>query len=200
MASSIEYFLKRGSTSRMIEVYFEDNAGKPVTGITPGNVKVHYFEVGKSENGSSVTTVVGDGTAPTYESNKLVEVDATNKPGIYKYSIPDAALALNGEKVFLIFDPSSPASANPCSVGVNLSTEVVLAADGVKNLIVENGTVFGPIDLLQAVRGISAVTMGTLTGADTPVLTFKGVDTATNRVIITTDEFFNRPTVEVQLS
>ena len=200
MSTLHNYFFNRNATSQMIEVYITDNAGKPVTGIVPGNVKAYYFEVGKSESATAATTIVGDGTAATYESNKFVEVDATNKPGVYKYSVPDAAFALTGEQITVMFDPSAPATANPAVIAINLSTEVVLATDGLSKTIVENGDTVGAIDVLQAIRGISAVLMGTLTGADTPELTFKGVDVGTTRVVMTTDEFFNRTAVVATLT
>jgi len=200
MSTEHTYFLQRNDTSRMIEVFIRDNAGKPVTGITPGNVNVSAFEVGKSEVSVTAVAVVGDGTAPTYESNKFVEVDNVNKPGLYKYSIPDAVLALTLEQVMLVFEPTAPASANPAIVTVNLSTEVVLAPDGLRKVIIENGDTVGAINAEMILRGMGAVLMGTLTGADSPQLTFRGVDRTVDRVIMTTDTVFNRTAVTVLLA
>lgn len=199
MSTLHTYFFPRNKTSQMVEVFITDNVGKPVTGVLPANVTVFAYEVGKSENSASAAAIVGDGTAPTYESNKFVEVDAVNKKGIYKYSVPDAVFALLGEQVTIILNPSAPATANPAEIEINLSTEMILAPDGLSKTIVENGDTVGAIDVLQAIRGISAVLMGTLVGADTPELTFRGVDVTTNRVVMTTDEFFNRTAVVVTL-
>lgn len=194
------YNLARNKTSQMIEVYITDDVGKPVSGIVPTNVSVSGFQIGKSEAIAAANAIVGDADPATYQSNKFVEVDAVNKPGLYKYSIANSLLALLGEQVTLIFNPSAPADANPAVVAINLSTEVVLASNGLSKTIVENGVTVGPIDVLMAIRGICAVLMGTLVGADTPELTFRGVDTTADRVVMTTDQFFNRTVVEVTLT
>lgn len=193
------YSLARNKTSQMIEVYITDDVGKPVSGIVPTDVSVSRFQIGKSEAIAAANAIVGDADPATYQDNKFVEVDAVNKPGLYKYSIPNYLLALAGEQVSLIFNPSLPADANPSVIAINLSQEVVIASNGFTKLIVENGDTVGPIDALQALRGIAAVLMGTLVGADTPELTFRGVDTAIDRVVMTTDTYYNRTFVQVTL-
>jgi hypothetical protein len=66
------------------------NPGDAATGLTPTNVHWSYALDGASSVAHGTCT---SGTAGTYASGSIIEIDSTNMPGVYQFGIPNAALA-----------------------------------------------------------------------------------------------------------
>jgi hypothetical protein len=94
------HIMSAGSTSETILLEVRTNANAPVTGLafnTAGLI-ARYTRI--SEVPVAITlanqTVTG-----AYVSGGFKEIDATNTPGLYRFDIPDAALAVGKDQVVI---------------------------------------------------------------------------------------------------
>jgi hypothetical protein len=93
-----------GSTSKMIEVMVRDSAtGMGKTGLAYSSVSYAYWREGAATgvNGTCVSASLG-----TWTSAGWVEVDSTNRKGLYQFGVPDAALASGAAAVTINFQAS----------------------------------------------------------------------------------------------
>lgn len=81
--------VKQSSTSKRTVIKFVDSAGAAVTALTNTDIACAYWRPGDS----TATTVTDSALATlgtAYTSGGIIEVDATNLPGIYRFDAPDA--------------------------------------------------------------------------------------------------------------
>lgn len=91
-----------GTTSKIIEFPIFDSSsstGALLTGLVynSSGLTAYYDRVGAAGSATSISLVTM--TKGTFSSGGFVAVDATNMPGIYQLSIPDAALAASATAV-----------------------------------------------------------------------------------------------------
>jgi hypothetical protein len=92
--------MSAGSTSETILLEIRTNANVPVTGLafnTAGLI-ARYTRI--SEVPVAITLVTQTVTG-AYVSGGFKEIDATNTPGLYRFDIPDAALAVGKDQVVI---------------------------------------------------------------------------------------------------
>lgn len=86
--------IKKGSTSKMVEVFIQDSSstvGAGLTGLVFNSASLTaYYYLNDAASATSITLATM--TLGTFASGGFVEVDATNMPGMYSIGIPDAAL------------------------------------------------------------------------------------------------------------
>ena len=88
---------KAGSTDVSFFIVLRDAlTGEPVTGLTITDLDIQYTRLG-SLAGTKVDATAGSLTAHT--DNTIVEVDATDQPGLHKLDLPDAAFASGADEV-----------------------------------------------------------------------------------------------------
>lgn len=103
------HIIPAGSTSETVLLEIRANNNNPVTGLTfaTAGLVVRYTRPG--ENPVAVTlanqTVTG-----SYVSGGFKEIDATNTPGLYRFDVPDAALAVGKDQVMISFHGYSASS------------------------------------------------------------------------------------------
>ncbi len=87
-----------GQTSRMLNLVLRlttDNTES--TGVLASQVTANYWRQGGSRVSISTTTLAN--AAVAYSSGGFVEVDGTNMKGLYRFDLPDAALACGSDWV-----------------------------------------------------------------------------------------------------
>lgn len=183
--------LQINTTSRIIEVFMTDINGRGVTGLVPANMNIRSWERGKASNNIDQTPIVGSTGLDVYESLKWQEVDATNLPGIYQFSVPDSVWVSSSNLINILFE--QPASSPSTLYEVRLTAQsedlgVGIAPLGLRVVSIETG-----LNLEQAIRGIAAIVGADTIGADSASITFKGMnDPAVTRAIGEQDEQGNR--------
>ena len=165
-----------GATSVILEVFIEDSAsaGNGKTGLVfnSGSLVASYkIDTGTARQAISLVTA----TLGTWVSGGFKEVDATNMPGVYELSVPDAAFA-SGASVFIMLKGAS--GMFPVQIIVELGTSLTVternaAADAllVRSMTESYATTTGAMTLAQALHmiwsaianfGISSTTLTTL--------------------------------------
>jgi hypothetical protein len=98
-----------GSTSEIVLLEIRANNGNPATGLafnTAGLV-VRYSRPGETP---VAITLVNQTVTGAYLSGGFKEIDATNSPGLYRFDVPDAAIASGKDQVMLSFHGFSASS------------------------------------------------------------------------------------------
>lgn len=121
-----------GATSVILEIFIEDSAsaGNGKTGLAFGTASlVAYYKINSGV--ASVAITLATATLGTWATGGFKEVDATNMPGVYELSVPDAAFA-SGGCVFIMI--KGAAGMFPVQIVVDLGvaltvTERTAAAD-----------------------------------------------------------------------
>lgn len=82
---------------------FDDTNGSPKTGLVynSAGVNISYARAGAAR--VAVTEVTLASASAAYASGGFVEIDATNMPGVYRFDIPDAAIATGVQLVTITF-------------------------------------------------------------------------------------------------
>lgn len=180
------------STSKIIEIFMIGSNGKGKTALTPANMNIRYYERGKSGSAVDEIPIAGGTGLDVYESLKWQEVDATNLPGLYQFSPPDAVWNSSSNLVNLLFE--QPGASDPSTLyQIRLTAQsedlgVGIAPLGMRVVVIETG-----LNLEQALRGMASVLGGDTVGADSNSITFKGMnDAAQTRAIGEQDEQGNR--------
>ena len=98
---SFDHTIKKGTTGKHIELVLRNSStGQGLTGVSHSSVTAKYWREGASA-GSSIT--MQSGTAGLHFSGSWTELDSTNMPGVYQFSVPDAALATGADAVTISF-------------------------------------------------------------------------------------------------
>ena len=98
-----------GSTSESVLLEIRANNNNPVTGLTfaTAGLVVRYTRPGSTP---VAVTLVTQTVTGAYVSGGFCEVDATNCPGLYRFDIPNAALAVGVDQVMVSFHGFSASS------------------------------------------------------------------------------------------
>lgn len=94
------HIMSAGSTSETILLEVRSNAGVPQTGLvfnTAGLI-ARYTRVAEAPVAITLVTQTVTGA---YVSGGFKEIDATNTPGLYRFDIPDGALAVGKDQVVI---------------------------------------------------------------------------------------------------
>jgi hypothetical protein len=104
--------LKKGTTSKLIQVFIQDSAvttgaGKTGLSATSASITAYYYR-----EGNSVTTAIPmtNSSLGIFASGGISTVDATNMPGLYQFGIPNTALATGASSVVLMIQGASGAA------------------------------------------------------------------------------------------
>ena len=96
--------IAKGTTSKIIEIFIQDSSSSVGAGLTglvynSAGLTGYYLRNGA---GSTTAITLATMTAGTWATGGFVEVDATNMPGIYQLSLPDAVLATGANSVVVM--------------------------------------------------------------------------------------------------
>ncbi len=93
--------IKKGSTDVALYFFITDStAFTPETGITVTDLDMQYVRTLTAPS-AKVDAIVSDADLTTHVDDKIVEVDATDQPGLYMVCFPDAAFATGADGVIL---------------------------------------------------------------------------------------------------
>jgi hypothetical protein len=97
---SIEYIYPQGGQDASIFTTLKDSNGNLVTGLTASELAAAYW---RPLNAAATTVTLSDlaGADSSHTDGGVVEVDATNMPGLYRVDLPDAAIA-SGENFVIV--------------------------------------------------------------------------------------------------
>lgn len=98
--------IKKDTTDVTRYVYIvDDSDGSPETSATITNFDLQYTRYGAAAAAKVDATALGSVSA-AHDDNKMIEVDATSSPGLYRVDWPDAAFASGAEGVILVVTSS----------------------------------------------------------------------------------------------
>lgn len=103
------HIIPAGSTSEIVLLEIRANNGNPATGLafnTAGLV-VRYSRPGETP---VAITLANQTVTGAYVSGGFKEIDGTNSPGLYRFDIPDAAIASGKDQVMISFHGYSASS------------------------------------------------------------------------------------------
>ncbi len=117
--------IDRGTTdvTRYIMVV-DDTTGAPETGATITNFDLQYTRTGEDPIAKQDATALA-ATDTVHTDNKMIEVDATSSPGLYRVDWPDAAFAVGASDVILVVTSSDGFA--PAVEDITLTTPVEFA-------------------------------------------------------------------------
>lgn len=113
------------TTSKIIRVYLTTlTTGAALTGVVFGDITGRYIIEGA---GSSVAITLATMTVGTWATGGFKEIDATNMPGFYELSVPNAAFA-SGKSVCIQLKANGGTSAGManCNVEIQEDTSVIV--------------------------------------------------------------------------
>jgi hypothetical protein len=119
--------IKAGSTSVKLYLFIQDSSvttGAGLTGLafnTASLVASYVRPVGSRVAITLATQTVTGG----YSSGGFVEVDATNMPGLYRFDVPDAAIAIGVRSVVVMLKGAT--NMAPVVLEIDLLAEVSVA-------------------------------------------------------------------------
>lgn len=107
----IDEIVKVGTTSKIIEVWLADSSSTTGAGLTglafnTASLSAYYSREDQGNVGASAITLATM-TKGTWATGGFVEKDATNEPGVYQFSIPDAVLAAGAKWAKIQFKGAS---------------------------------------------------------------------------------------------
>jgi hypothetical protein len=98
--------IDKDSTDVTRYVYIVDSTdGSPETGATITNFDLQYTRYGAAAAAKVDATALGS-VGAAHDPNKMIEVDATSSPGLYRVDWPDAAFATGADGVILVVTSS----------------------------------------------------------------------------------------------
>lgn len=103
--------IKKDTTDVSRNVMIRDSAAfTPETGVTITGLDLQYTRHGAAPAAKVDATALGS-TDAAHSDNKMIEIDGTSSPGLYRVDWPDAAFATGAEGVTLVvtgagFDPA----------------------------------------------------------------------------------------------
>lgn len=115
--------IKKGSTDVTRYVMVVDATdGSPETSATITNFDLQYTRYGSAAAAKVDATALGS-VGAAHDDNKMIEVDATSSPGLYRVDWPDAAFADGAEGVILVVTSSD--SFHPAVEDITLVDNVI---------------------------------------------------------------------------
>lgn len=118
----MKLIVQKGRTSLLVKLFISDATkadGSGLAGLTNATVGACYRARDDDGNAAGTNIALAAGTRGTWNtSNNFVEKDATNMPGVYEFSVPNAALATGSETCVIMF--KGTASMAPCVLEIQL--------------------------------------------------------------------------------
>lgn len=131
--------IDRGTTNVTRYVMIVDSSdGSPETSVTITDLDLQYTRAGEDPSTKADATALA-ATDTVHTDNKMIEVDATSSPGLYRVDWPDAAFAVGATDVILVVTGTGFAPAVEdihlsvpieFSTGAAISTPPKAATDG----------------------------------------------------------------------
>ncbi|MDY6893887.1 MAG: hypothetical protein SVO01_00490 [Thermotogota bacterium] len=91
--------IKKGSTDITDYVFIQDSTdGSPETGVTITDLDLQYVRNGAAPSAKVDATALA-ATDSAHGDNQMIEIDATDQPGLYRVDWPDAAFASGVDQV-----------------------------------------------------------------------------------------------------
>lgn len=120
--------VKPGTTSLIAYVFIQDSSvttGAGLTGLAfnTGSLVASYVRPAAAR---SAITLATQTTTGAFSSGGFVEVDSTNMPGVYRFDIPDAAIATGVRSVVVML--KGAANMSPCVLEIDLSNQSSVTA------------------------------------------------------------------------
>ena len=158
------FSFEKSSVSKIVNVRIENSSvttGAGLTGLAynSASLSAYYIRPGAlaSASISLVTATVG-----TYVSGGFVEVDATNLPGVYQFSIPNACLKSGAEQCLILLHGAT--NMKPTIIDIKLldydSNSIYDKANSFEALLRSKGL----IGLDEEVRRLGLTLMGAIRG------------------------------------
>jgi len=93
--------IQKGSTDITDYVFLVDSVtGAPETALTITDLDIQYVRNGAAPAAKVDATALGS-TGAAHSDNGMIEIDATDQPGLYRVDIPDAAFATGASQVIV---------------------------------------------------------------------------------------------------
>lgn len=139
--------------------------GKAATGLTPANFDLQYVRSGAAPSAKADATALA-ATDSAHADNKVIEVDATDQPGLYRVDWPDAAFAAGVRETILSVKVATAFTEHK-SVEIDGSATAYLGShgpgvyldDGAANTDTElgmDGTARNPVSTIAAATTIAS--------------------------------------------
>lgn len=158
--------LKASSTDVSVYVIaVDDRTGQPKTGLVAGDVTAAYVRTREAAAAIPVSALAGPSAAHT--EGGFVEVNATEMPGLYRFDLPDAAVASGADQLTVMLKADDTivalfeASLAPAVIA-DISTEVHLCKAALVNK--REHTISTGVDVIKDDDGTT--TLVTLTPID----------------------------------
>ena len=124
------FTITRGSTSQTIEFDVFDSSsttGARLAGIAYGDITAYYYR----QNAAGETAItLATMTLGTWSSGGFIVIDATNMPGHYQLSIPDATLATASGVDRVTIELKGATNMVPVTLSIDLVDSVTIGTDG----------------------------------------------------------------------
>lgn len=118
------------ATNRSVYIRIVEDAsgsvpGEPKTGLAFGDITSASFARSQAAR-VAITPATLASPSAAHSDGGFIEVDATNMPGVYRFDLPDAAIAAGADSVviFIVPDGSDNALALPFEVELNVAQTV----------------------------------------------------------------------------
>lgn len=209
--------LKKGATDVSVYLFAQDSSvttGAGLTGLTFETASLAAYYVRPLGSATSITLATQTVTG-AHSDGGIVEVDATNMPGVYRLDLPDAVCATGVNSVVVMlkgaanlapvlleiqltdFDLNSTSNAVGAAASVTGAVGSVTAGVSLATGEVLDLVVVGSYTLQDVLKIMAGVLAGKVTGGGTTSITFRGVDDSSNVVVAVVDENGNRSAVTI---
>lgn len=140
----IDEIIKVGTTSKIIEVWLADSSSTTGAGLTgllfnAAGFSAYYSREDQGNVGASSITLATM-TKGTWATGGFVEKDATNEPGVYQFSVPDAVLASGAKWAKIMFKGATnlaPKVIHICLTAIDLYDTVRAGMTALPNAAAE---------------------------------------------------------------
>ncbi len=109
--------IKKGTTSKLIEVFISDSSsttGAGLTGVAFGDITGYYYRSGAA--GETELAALKTMTLGTWATEGFIEIDATNMPGYYQLGLPNTALVSGADQVNLMLKGAANMAPLPIEI------------------------------------------------------------------------------------
>jgi hypothetical protein len=116
---------KPGITSQTVYLFIQDSSssvGAGLTGLVFNSAGLASSYVRTRGSRAAITLATLGAANSAYSSGGFIEVDATNMPGIYRFDIPDAALASGADSSVIILKGAT--NMVPIAIEIDLDAQV----------------------------------------------------------------------------
>lgn len=114
-----------GATSQSINIFVQDSSstvGAGLTGLTgtTANLIAYYTFTGTNTGSVAISTSTLAAVNSAYSSGGMKEIDSTNMKGLYRFDLPNAALATSKGRVVTVI-LSGATNMAPCVLEIELT-------------------------------------------------------------------------------